>query len=53
MLPKKYSDFDGSKKNNLIQFQLYNLMLNSGKKIRAKKKKNSERKKTIPPRPAS
>ena len=33
MLLKKYSDFGGGKKNNLIQFLSYNLMLNSGKKI--------------------
>ena len=29
---KKYSDSGGGKKNNLIQFLSYNLMLNSGKK---------------------
>jgi hypothetical protein len=32
---KKYSDFGGGKKNNLIQFLSYSLLLNSGKKIRA------------------
>jgi ABC-type phosphonate transport system ATPase subunit len=32
---KKYSDFGGGKKNNLIQFLSNNLMLNSGKKFRA------------------
>jgi hypothetical protein len=29
---KKYSDFGGGKKYNLIQFLSYNLMLNSGEK---------------------
>ena len=34
MLLKKYSDYGGGKKNNLIQSLLpYNLMLNSWKKI--------------------
>jgi hypothetical protein len=33
MLLKKYSNFGGGKKNNLIQSLSYNLMLNSGKKI--------------------
>ena len=32
---KKYSDFGGGKKKNMIQFLSYNLMLNSGKKFRA------------------
>ena len=35
MLLKKYSNFGGGKKNNLIQSLSYNLMLNSGKKFRA------------------
>ena len=49
MLLKKYSDFGGGKKKNLIQsFLSYNLMLNSGGKNRAlrdKKNKYSERNK--------
>jgi hypothetical protein len=65
MLLKKYSDFGGGKKKSDSEFLSYNLMLNSGKKIRALpdqknniltrvvRKKNSERKKTIAPPPAS
>ena len=58
MLLKKYSDFGGGKKNNLIQSFCHNLMLNFGKKIHALRdkkniysnscvvrKKNSERNK--------
>ena len=44
MLLKKYSDFGGGKKISDSEFLSYNLMLNSGKKIRAlpdKKKKYS------------
>ena len=35
MLLKKYSDFGGGKKKSDSEFLSYNLMLNSGKKIRA------------------
>jgi hypothetical protein len=42
MLLKKYSDFDGGKKKSDSEFSSYNVMLKSGKKIRAlrDKKKN-------------
>jgi hypothetical protein len=40
MLLKKYSDFGGGKKNILIEFLSCKLMLNTGKKIRARQKKN-------------
>ena len=36
---KKYSDFGGEKKKSDSEFLSYNLMLNSGKKIRDKNKK--------------
>jgi hypothetical protein len=42
MLLKKYSDFGGGKKNNLIQsfcHIIYRVMLNSGKKFRASRVK--------------
>ena len=42
MLLKKYSDFGEGEKKPELEFQTYNLMLNSGKKFRAlrdKKKK--------------
>ena len=35
MLLKKYSDFGGGEKKSDSEFLSYNLMLNSGKKIRA------------------
>ena len=41
MLLKKKSDFGGGKKKFDSEFLSYNLMLNSGKKIRATKKKYS------------
>ena len=59
MLLNKYSGFGGGKKKSNSEFLSYNLMLNSGKKIRALRdkkkysnsrvvrKKNSERKKPI------
>jgi hypothetical protein len=61
MLLNKYSGFGGGKKKSNSEFLSYNLMLNSGKKIRALRdkkkysnsrvvrKKNSERKKTHSP----
>ena len=39
MLLKKYSDFGGGKKNNLIRSFCHNLMLISGKKFRAMRDK--------------
>ena len=58
VVEKKYSDFYGGKKNNMIQSFCHNLMLYSGKKSRALRyKKNkysnsSERnKKPYPPPP--
>ena len=61
MLLNKYSGFGGGKKKSNSEFLSYNLMLNSGKKIRALRdkkkysnsrvvrKKNSEPKKTHSP----
>ena len=43
MLLKKYSDFGGGKKNKSdSEFLSYNLMLNSGKKIRALRDKKNK-----------
>jgi hypothetical protein len=42
MLLKKYSDFGGRKKKSDSEFLSYNLMLNSGKKIRALRDKKNK-----------